>query len=229
MRISALLGLAFVACSSPPPVEAPAPTPKERFDSLIRQDFFDGMRGDVGAMDRAMKLCEDTLAKHPDDPEAMVWHGAGLLARSRTAFRTGDTTAGQQLYTTGMSEMDHAVELSPNNIGVRISRGAVLLAMAPYVPEPDKTRLLHHGIEDYEATLALQQRYFGKLTLHAREQLLYGLTDGYANLGDLAKAQAYYQQMSVDAPGSTLLGRAKDRAAGTAVAGQTPCEQCHGR
>jgi hypothetical protein len=61
------------------------------------------------------------------------------------------------------------------------------------------------------------------------EQLLYGLTDGYANLGDAAKAQVYYQRMTTDAAGSPLIARAKARAAGEAVAGQAPCQQCHGR
>lgn len=240
-----LLFLIVTACSAAkPPVAAPPPptsvpvvaaaaTPAapvhERFDEKIRQDFFDGLRGDTAALERAMKLCEDTLAREPQHPEAMVWHGAGLLARSAHAFRGGNTGDGMQLYQRGLAEMDHAVDLAPNDVGVRIPRGAVLLAMAPYVPEPEKTRLLHRGVDDYRTTLAVQDKYFGRLTLHAREQLLYGLTDGYANLGDLDDARAVYARMQKDAVGSALLDRAKLRAEGQAVAGQAPCEQCHSR
>lgn len=37
----------------------------ERFDSLVRSDFFAGMAGDKAAMNRAMKVCKGTIAKNP--------------------------------------------------------------------------------------------------------------------------------------------------------------------
>ena len=201
--------------------------PADRFDVKVRQDFFDGMRGDPAALDRAMALCEAMLAAHPEHAEAMVWHGAGLMMRSSAAFRAGDGQRGLPLFQQGLGEMDRAVELAPTRVGVRIPRGAVLLAMAPYVPDPQRTRLLERGVSDYEATLAEQRSYFATLTLHSREQLLYGLTDGYAHLGKTAKAQAYFKQMETEAHGSELLTRAAARARGEKVVGETPCEQCH--
>ncbi len=228
-----ILLLALAACShptatkSPTVAKSPSATAPERFDEQVRADFFDGMRGDEAAMQRAMKLCEDTLAKNPKHAEAMVWHGAGIIGQSGERFRKGDQAHGIELYTKGLAEMDAAVALAPDNVGVRIPRGAVLLAMAPFVPEPEKTKLLERGISDYEKTYELQKGYFPKLTLHAREQLLYGLTDGYANLGQSDKAQSYFEQMQVAAAGSELLPRAASRAKGEKVDGQTPCEQCH--
>jgi hypothetical protein len=213
--------------ASAPPAVAKAPAEPERFDFKVRQDFFDGIRGDAAALDRAQKLCEDTLAKNPNHAEAMVWHGAALAARSQQAFMKGDRDTGLQLYMKGTGEMDHAVELEPASVAVRIPRGAVYLVMAHYVPEPEKTKLLERGISDYEATLAAQSAYFGTLTLHAREQLLYGLTDGYAMAGQTDKARTTYERMRHDAAGSELLTRAAERAAGHTVAGDAPCEQCH--
>ena len=233
MRI--LLLALVTACAATPapaakPATPPAPEKPERFDNLVRQDFFDGMRGDPAALDRAMKLCEDTLAKHPDHAEALVWHGAGLTARSSFAFRAGDMKTGMELYERGLGEMDRAVALAPDDVGVRIPRGAVMLAMAPHVPEAsERTKLVERGIADYEKTLAVQAPYFATLTLHSREQLLYGLTDGYAMLGNADKARATYERMQRDAAGSQLLTRAAERAAGHAVEGNTPCEQCHAR
>ena len=219
------------APASPAPAAAPseAAAKPERFDNLVRQDFFDGMRGDKAAMDRAMKLCEDTLAKNPNHAEALVWHGAGLAARSAQAFATGDRDNGISLYEKGVGEMDRAVSLAPQSPGVRIPRGAVMLAMAPHVPGPEQKQLLERGISDYETTLSVQAPYFTTLTLHSREQLLYGLTDGYAMLGETDKARAMYERMRHDAAGSALLPRAAERAAGHEVAGNTPCEQCHAR
>jgi len=202
---------------------------EDAFDYKVRADFFDGLRGDTAALDRAIKLCEDTLAREPNHAEAMVWHGAGVMARASLAFRAGDRGNGVKLYQQGLAEMDRAVALAPSNIGVRIPRGAVLLVVAGYVPEPEKTRLVTRGASDYEVGLAGQEAYFGKLTLHAREQLLYGLTDAFATLGDQRKASAYYQRMMTDAAGSELLARAKARAAGEPVSGPTPCAECHAR
>jgi pentatricopeptide repeat protein len=231
--------VAIAACSTTPapPAQAPAVAVHrslrvahpDRFDTKVRQDFFDGIRGDQAALDRAMKLCADRLAANPNDAEAMVWQGAGVMFSSGQKFRAGDQATGVTLYTQGLAEMDKAVALAPSDIGVRIPRGAVLLGMAPFVPEPERAKLLERGVSDYETTLDVQKAYFATLDLHSREQLLYGLVDGYANLGNTGKARAFYDRMSADAAGSELLARAKLRADGKAVEGQAPCEQCHAR
>jgi hypothetical protein len=230
--------VAIVACSTAPAPPARAPVAAhtslrvahpDRFDTKVRQDFFDGIRGDQAALDRAMKLCAERLATNPNDAEAMVWQGAGVMFSSGQKFRTGDQATGVTLYAQGLAEMDKAVALAPNDIGVRIPRGAVLLGMAPFVPEPERAKLLERGVSDYETTLDVQKAYFATLDLHSREQLLYGLVDGYANLGNKAKARAFYDRMSTDAAGSELLARAKLRADGQTVEGRAPCEQCHAR
>jgi hypothetical protein len=239
MRTLALLGL-IAACHAPTPspaaparAAAPAaarPTPEAGgFEYQVRSDFFDGLRGDTAALDRAVKVCDDALARRPDHAEALVWHGAAMMARARLAFGAGDRATGMKLYQQGLGEMDRAVALAPDRVGVRIPRGAVLLGVAAFVPEPEKSRLVARGVSDYEVTLAHQAPRFGELTLHAREQLLYGLTDGYAVLGQADKAQATYQRMTTEAAGSELLPRARARAAGEAVDGAAPCAACHGR
>lgn len=231
MRILLLATLVACATTQPPPPApvAAAPAKPERFEFKVRQDFFDGMRGDAAALDRAQKVCEDTLAKNPNHAEALVWHGAALAARSRDAFAKGDRAKGMELYQKGTGEMDHAVELAPTSPGVRIPRGAIYLAMAHFVPQPEQTRLVKEGVSDYETTLVAQSAIFKTLTMHSREQLLYGLTDGYAMLGDTDKARETYERMQKDAAGSELLTRAAERAAGHEVKGDTPCEQCHSR
>lgn len=218
-----------VVTPAPPAPVAVAPTSDPNgFEFKVRADFFDGMRGDTAALERAIKTCDDALATNPKHAEALVWHGAAMVGKSSLAYRAGDQATGRTLWDQGLDEMDRAVAMEPDNIGVRIPRGAVLLATAPYLPEPYKAPIVKRGIEDYEVTLAKQKPYFAKLTLHAREQLLYALTDGYAELGDTQKAAAYFDEMTHDAADSQLLARAKARAAGDKVDGPTPCEQCHG-
>ena len=57
------------------------------------------------------------------------WSGtAEALFLSREHFQSGDTQKGIDLFKRGRKEMDTAVALEPDNVGVRIPRGAVLMA-----------------------------------------------------------------------------------------------------
>src|SRR6266480_5305402 len=85
------------------------PQANDRFDALVRNDFFAGMMGDEAHLDRGMKFCEEILAKNPKHAEALVWHGGGLLARAAQAYRKGDYARGDSLWKRGLEEMDHAV------------------------------------------------------------------------------------------------------------------------
>jgi hypothetical protein len=217
---------AAAADTSPPPARAD----DERFDLEVRGDFFAGLRGDAAALDRAMTLCEQTLADNPEHAEAMVWHGAGLVARSGAAFRRGDQTEGRALWDKGMAEMDRAVELEPENVGVRIPRGAALINMAPFLPPAVAKPLLEKGVGDFETTLALQQGYFDTLPVHARGQLLFGLASGWDLRGDRAKATYYYKRLRDEAAGTAYAKRAEKWLAGDPMPAQTAatCGGCHG-
>src|SRR5215831_10915747 len=83
-----------------------------RFDMAVREDFFSGMAGDAAAFTRAMKQCEERLAARPRDPEALVWHGAGLYFQAGRAFMAGDIETGMRLRDEGVRQMDNAVQLS---------------------------------------------------------------------------------------------------------------------
>lgn len=121
----ALVILLLTACGpSPAPQSmsstASAADDRPRFDVLVRDDFFAGIRGDLAALDRAIALCEKTLASDPRHAEAMVWHGAALVAKSALAFRKGDTETGRSLWIRGTAEMDRAVSLEPENVGTLV-------------------------------------------------------------------------------------------------------------
>lgn len=222
------------AAPAPAPRAAAAPPPAagkaERFDLLVRDDFFAALlENDPAALDRAMKLCEDTLARDPRHSEAMVWHGGGLILRAGVAFRAGRKEEGMKLWTGGMEEMDRAVAIAPDSIGTRIPRGAVLLAASPFVPEPERTRLLDKGLGDYERVLQLQSGYFEKLSRHARTQLLFGLADGWNRRGDQAKARGYYERVRQVAAGTPYAARADAFLAGDTRPAPIACGGCHAR
>src|SRR5437667_8391912 len=90
-----------------------APQPAaQRFDYLVRADFFAGVAGDEARLKKAIDLCERTLADNPRHAEALVWHGGALLVQSGLAFAKGDRAAGGPLSDRGLKEMNDAVALA---------------------------------------------------------------------------------------------------------------------
>jgi len=212
-------------------IAAPRAQPPERFDMLVRTDFFAGFAGDEARLKKGMEACERTLAENPKHPEALVWHGSGLAYQGGMAFRQGDMQTGMDLWTRGTTEMETAVALAPDNIGVRIPRGAMLMQATRNMPPAMATPLLQKAISDYERTLALQTSsgYFATLGDHPKGELLFGLAEAYARLGQPDKAREYFERLTTDAPGSGQTPKAREwLATGTLPkASGLGCVGCH--
>jgi tetratricopeptide (TPR) repeat protein len=174
-----------------------------RFDFLVREDFFSGFAGNGASLERGMKTCEAILAKNPANAEALVWHGSGLSFISGQLFQKGDFAKGMELFERGIKEMDDAVALAPDNVGVLIPRGATLLTATRAIPPSANTRrLLAQGLADYEKTYELQKPYFDTLSGHARGELLFGLAEGYLRAGNETKAREHFARLAVAGTGS---------------------------
>ena len=203
---------------------------ENRFDLKVRQDFFAGLGGDQEAFQRAMKASEAVLAEDPKQAEALVWHGAGLYTMARSVC-----TGGQQkqkcsdLFSKGTEEMDRAVALEPDNVGVRVPRGAVYLAVSRFVPAEMGKGMLAKGLTDYQHVYELQTDRFESLGVHPRGELLFGLGEGYARSGDVDKAQVYFERILKDLKDTAYAKRASKwmdtKAAFTAA--DTGCIGCH--
>ena len=120
---------------------------QDRFDLKVRNYFFAGLAGDAASLQKGMKICEDILASDPKQPEALVWHGTGLVSESREAFQKGDQQNGSDMWQRGLDEMDQAAAMAPNDLGVRIVRGAVLLMASQYLPERGRPPFNREGPE----------------------------------------------------------------------------------
>jgi hypothetical protein len=205
-----------------------APTASERFDMLVRSDFFAGFAGDRDRLARAMAACERQLSENPSHAEAMVWHGAGLLFQAGEAFQTGDAARGGELWSRGLAEMSRAVALEPDKVGVRIPRGAVLLQASRNLPDDRQRPLLELAVGDYERVLAIQAPYFQTLSEHARAQLLFGAADGWARLGRQDRARDYFSKLVADLPSSPLAPGARQwLATGELPSMALGCVGCH--
>jgi tetratricopeptide (TPR) repeat protein len=229
----AVIALFAVACAASffTGIQAKAAQQKteKRFDYLVRADFFAGFAGDQTALDRAMKLCEETLAKNPRHAEAMVWHGGGLLFISGRHFQKGDVQKGMELWNRGLKEMDEAVALAPDSVSVLIPRGATLIPASRFVRSADESKaLLQKGVNDYEKVLGIQKTYFAGISGHARGELLFGLAEGWQRLGNAEKSRGYFQRIVTEAQGSERQQQAKDfLATGTLPASTQSCTGCH--
>ena len=188
--------------------ELTTPVAAQRFDQVVRTDFFAGFAGDQARLQKGMAACETILAENPKHAEALVWHGAGLLFQAGLSLQAGDTQRGMELFQSGLGQMNAGITLQPDNVAVLIPRGAVLLTatrnMDPAVGRP----LLEQAVADYEKVLGIQEAYFDTLGDHPRGELLFGLAEGSARLGRPEKARAYFERLIKDAPTSGQSKRA---------------------
>ncbi|MBZ5608694.1 MAG: hypothetical protein LAP38_10575 [Acidobacteriia bacterium] len=176
---------------------------QERFDLRVRTYFFAGFSGDAAALEKGMKICEDSLATDPKNAEALVWHGSGLFYQAGQAFQKGDQQNGMRLWTRGLKEMDDAVAIAPESVGVRIPRGAVVLAGSRFLPSPEMARpLIEKGVGDFEEAYKLQGPDLSRMGTHPRGELMLGLADGYSRLGDQEKAQQWFERIQKEMPGT---------------------------
>ena len=207
--------------------QAPA---AERFDYVVRDDFFAGLRGDSARLDRAMKTCEEMLARNPRHAEALVWHGAGLLARARLAFEAGDASAARALSTRGAGEMEAAVAMAPADPAVLVPRAAVLSQAARAVADRERSNaFLRTAVGDYEKAVVAQAPSFPQMSEHARGELLGGLADGWYRLGDEERARGYLTRIVAELPGSDYADAAKKWLAQTPLrtGPALTCVGCH--
>lgn len=176
---------------------------QDRFDLKVRNFFFAGFAGDTESLEKGMKMCEDILAADPKNPEALVWHGSGALFQAGEAFRKGDQQKGGELWERGMKEMNNAVELAPDDLGVRIPRGAVLLTASRFLPSPEMARpLIEKGLSDFEKAYDLQAQRLNELGTHPRGELLIGLADGYSRLGNQERAYVWFERIQKEMKGT---------------------------
>ena len=131
------------------------------------------------------------------------------MFRAGLAFMQGDAARGTELWTRGLAEADKAVTMSPDNPGVLIPRAAVLLQATRSMPPQIAQPLISSALVNYERVLELQGERFSSLGDHPKGELLFGLAEGYARLGNPAKAQQYFTRLVADAPNSGQTPRAR--------------------
>jgi hypothetical protein len=137
--------------------------------SSVQRDTLMGISGNPEALKRAMEACEKTLAQYPDHPAALVYHGIGLLVQSQGK---------PEVFTKALGEMDRAAALDPDNLGVRIPRGSVLMALVRQMPDsPLRQAALEKARDDFQYAFDMQKNSLDELSGHRPGELLQNLGD----------------------------------------------------
>lgn len=202
---------------------------QERFDHLVRGDYFAGFAGNAEALERGMKKSEEALKENPKHAEALVWHGAGVFYLSGQAFQKKDMAKGMELYGKGLEEMNRAVALEPNNVGVRIPRASVLASAARTMPPQMAKPLFESVIDDYYTVYQMQENRLDQLGTHPKGELLFGLADAFSRTGASEKADLYFTMLKDKLPNTAYAKRADKwfETKQPLAAAQSGCIGCH--
>jgi tetratricopeptide (TPR) repeat protein len=176
---------------------------QQRYDHQVRNVFFAGFQGDKAAIEKGMAITAATLKENPDHAEALVWHGAGLFYQAGQFFMAGKPDQGMPLAQRALMEMDRAVALEPNTVGVRIPRGASLASAARSQNNPSTAKMfLDRAIADFEAAYELQKEFVSRMSQHARGELLLGIADLNSRQGNLDRAAEFFTRIAKEMPGT---------------------------
>jgi len=224
-----ILALTVLSATVSPAQNAPRTlTPEDRFDMVVRQDFFAGFAGDGARLARGMKACEEALAANPDHAAALVWHGGGLMFMAGQAARQQDFLTARERATRGREEMDRAYRLAPDSLNVMLIRAVVLNGAAPNVRDPARGReMQQESVAGFEKALTIQTPYLGRMSEHSRGELFAGLAEGWSRLGETDKARSYLERMVKELPDSRYQARARAWLEDGPQSGPLTCLTCH--
>ena len=106
------------------------------------------------------------------------------------------------MWVRALKEMDDAAALAPDDLGVRIPRGAVLLTASRYTPAEMARPLVEKGVADFEKAYDLQASRLSEMGTHSRGELFIGLADGYSRLGNQERAYVWFERMQKEMKGT---------------------------
>ncbi len=182
----------------------------KRFDLDVREDLFAGFNGDAEALARGLKQCEEALQANPKHAEAMVWRGAARVFQAGELFQAKKVPEGFKLWNAGLKDMEEAVKLEPENVGVRIPRAAVLAQASRGAPAAMAKPLQETLLKDYQTIYAKQKDHLGEFGTHPKGELLMGLADAYRMLGEAEKSAVHLKQVQKELPDSKYAKRAEE-------------------
>ena len=181
-----------------------------RFDFQVRDDIFAGFNGDKEALQRGIERCNQTLEKNPKHAEALVCRGAARVFLAGELFQAQKQAEGFMMWTSGLKDMEDAVKLEPDNVGVRVPRAAVFSQASRNAPPPMSKPLKEIFLTGYQTVYEKQKEHLAQLGTHPRGELLMGLADAYRLQGDLENSTRFLKKVLADMPETKYAKRAEE-------------------
>ncbi len=207
--------------------------PSTRFDDCVREDAFSAYAGDADALDRFWCRLKVHLTQDPYHAAAVAWRGGAYLFASGFAYRAGDRAQGQHLEHVAYADLDRAIELAPNDVGVRIQHMITLAATLRYASGSRKVLSIQQAQRDLDVRVHLTPRPFSE---HARgevwainaqlQKARYDLAPPSKKEEEQARLLQILEAMAEDTPDSTYAEMAQCWSQGYYDA-PLGCHGCH--
>lgn len=154
-----------------------------------------GAGGDKAAVKKAAGYLEKLIELNPDHAGAHSWHGSVLTLKGRDAwfplFKINYVNK-------GLSEMDKAVSLDPDNIYIRMARAGNGMAL------PDRFNRMETVLGDYEYLKNMAEKKPDSLDSRTYLSVLFNLGRAYAREGNHEKSRENLNMVIRIAPDSEL-------------------------
>jgi tetratricopeptide (TPR) repeat protein len=205
---------------------------QERLDhNHMRTDLFGAAAGDQAAIERLVTLTSKALEQNPDHAQALAWHGATLMITGmlNLGSSTRDAQAARSRFAQGITEIDRAVTLTPDDVEIRSVRGVLMLPLSRQLPPPFPERMLERAREDFQRIFDLQAGQIDNIGLHPLGELLQALGDIYSRQSRPDEAEKYYRLAESKLTGTEYARRARLwlQTRQPLTPEQTSCIGCH--
>ena len=195
-----LAAIALAALAQPKP-------DKIRVSTWVREDLFAGyMDGDMTRHAAGMKKLDAILAGNPKAADAVAWKAASTLLAAVRSAEAGDTLKFDREFAAS-----HALYQQAASIAQEIPdyRGAVLAItggsftiFADRLPPQHRAAAWQRVRENYTALRDLQQPNFNTFPPHFRGEVMAGLAQAAARLGEAETARTLTAELVQALPGT---------------------------
>jgi tetratricopeptide (TPR) repeat protein len=142
---------------------------------------------------------------------------------------TRDAQAARSRFAQGITEIDRAVTLTPDDVEIRSVRGVLMLPLSRQLPPPFPERMLERAREDFQRIFDLQAGQIDNIGLHPLGELLQALGDIYSRQSRPDEAEKYYRLAESKLTGTEYARRARLwlQTRQPLTPEQTSCIGCH--
>lgn len=199
----------------------------------VREDLFAGfMVNDWVRFEQGQKKLDAILTATPDAPDALAWKGGAELALAVKAHESGNKTEFEQRYGRAkeiFAQARNAAGEAGALEAVYAISGGSWTHFADRLPHHLQKEAWEQGNLNYSALRKAQDKFFLRLPVHMKGEVLAGLAQASQRLGKEDELRARLEEVIKLLPDTPYASRARRWQENPAVAAKTSmvCQTCH--